>query len=453
MDYNVLKGTHDIIDEEAYNYSYIEEILTNIAWLYDFKEYRVPVIEKSELYQRSVGEGSDIVRKEMYTFEDKGNRLITLRPEFTAGIIRSMINSKFLVTRDLPLKAFYCGPVFRYERPQLGRYRQFNQFGIEIVGSNSYLRDVECIAFGYTALKMLGFKNLELRINTLGDKFSRENYKKALVNYFSKHINEMCNDCKERLKLNPLRILDCKVLDDQEIIKGAPLMKNYLTLDSKTRFENVLEALDIMGIPYIEDDTLVRGLDYYSETVFEFHYTSKNGNNYGAIGAGGHYSDLVKELGGPVLSGVGLSFGIERLYNILKDDNKLQKKDKIDLYIAPIGNVDINYIMSIVFDVRNNGYSCEINLESKSITSSIKKAVRANSKYLLIIGEDEMKDGIYTLKNLETQEQLDVYEPDLIKVLDALYKEEEDKYCDLTESINELKDEEDKEDEEEIEKE
>ena len=230
-------------------------------------------------------------------------------------------------------------------------------------------------------------------------------------------------------------------------------MKNYLTLDSKTRFENVLEALDIMGIPYIEDDTLVRGLDYYSETVFEFHYTSKNGNNYGAIGAGGHYSDLVKELGGPVLSGVGLSFGIERLYNILKDDNKLQQKDKIDLYIAPIGNVDINYIMSIVFDVRNNGYSCEINLESKSITSSIKKAVRANSKYLLIIGEDEMKDGIYTLKNLETQEQLDVYEPDLIKVLDALYQEEEDKYCDLTESINELKDEEDEEDEEEIEKE
>lgn len=425
MEYNVLKGTHDIIDVDAYNYSYIEQLLTNVANLYNFKEFRVPVIEKSELYQRGVGEGSDIVRKEMYTFEDKGSRSVSLRPEFTAGIIRSMINSKILLTNDLPIKAFYCGPVFRYERPQLGRYRQFNQFGIEIVGSNNYLRDVECIVFGYTALKMLGFKNLELRINTLGDKNSRESYKTALVKYFSKHIDNMCNDCKERLKLNPLRILDCKVIEDQEIVRGAPLIKDYLTMESKTRYENVLNALDTLGIVYYEDDTLVRGLDYYSETVFEFHYTSDNGNNYGAIGAGGHYADLVKELGGPQLSGVGLSFGIERLFNVLKDNDLLQKNPKIDLYIAPVGEVDLNYIMSVVYTIRSNGYSCEFNIESKSITSSIKKAIRANANYLLIIGEDEIKNGIFTLKNLETQEQLDIYEPDLINVLDQLYEESE----------------------------
>ena len=299
--FNVVKGTHDVILEEATKYSYVEEVLTKIATLYNYKEFRTPIIESNELFNRSVGESSDIVRKEMYTFLDKGNRLITLRPEMTASTIRSMVNAKLFANNDYPIKAYYLGPNFRYERPQQGRYRQFNQFGIECCGVNNFYRDVEVIALGYNALKMLGFTNLKLKINSLGDQETRNDYKKALTSYFGEKIEQMCEDCKERYTKNILRILDCKVESDQEIIKDAPTLDKFYSKNAKEHFDNVLKALDEIGIEYEIDHSLVRGLDYYTGVVFEYHYTSKLGKNYGAIGGGGHYANLIKEIGGPDL--------------------------------------------------------------------------------------------------------------------------------------------------------
>lgn len=272
--FNVVKGTHDVIKEEALKYSYIEETLTNIAVNYGYQEFRTPIIENSELFTRSVGDSSDIVRKEMYTFEDKGGRSITLRPEMTAGIVRSMVNAKLFANQDFPVKAFYCGPNFRYERPQQGRYRQFNQFGVECAGVSTVERDVETIVLGYHMLSFLRFKNLKLLINTLGDEETRENYKKALREYFGAHIEEMCNDCKERYKLNILRILDCKDPDDRPIIDKAPKITDYLSDAARERFEKIKKYLTNLEIPFEVDDELVRGLDYYTGVVFEFHYTS-----------------------------------------------------------------------------------------------------------------------------------------------------------------------------------
>lgn len=434
MEYNVLKGTHDIILNDAENFSKIENLLINIALTYNFKEFRTPIIEKSELFTRSSGESSDIVRKEMYTFLDKGKREISLRPEFTAGIVRSVVNNKLLIN-DKPIKAFYLGPVFRYDRPQLGRYRQFNQFGIEIIGSNSYLRDVECIMFGYNCLKMLGLKNIKLIINSLGDETSRVNYRKALTSYFKKHIRYMCDDCKERLKLNPLRILDCKVKNDQKYIKNSPNISEFLSENSKTRFQNVLNELDKLGVEYYVDEQLVRGLDYYSETVFEFHYTTSNNIDYGAIGAGGFYNNLVKELGGQEVSGIGLSFGIERLFNILNDENLLNKPNSLDLYLIPVADSNKEYTFSILSYLRNNGYSCEINLETSSFSSSFKKAEKTNAKYAIIIGDNEEKSGILTIKNINTKEQYNIKEENLIEFLDETFEidEQNDEHCNLDE--------------------
>lgn len=421
MAYQVLKGTHDVILDEAFSYSSIEDLLRAVASNYDYNEFRVPVIEKSDLFTRSVGESSDIVRKEMYTFLDKGDRSITLRPEFTAGIIRSMVNAKLFAQNDFPVKAFYCGPVFRYERPQQGRYRQFNQFGVECVGSDSYLRDTEVISFGFNCLYLLGFNNLVLKINTLGDEKSRNDYREALVEYFSKHIENMCSDCKERLKLNPLRILDCKVEADREIIKNAPKIEDYLSDASRERFEQILFTLDIMGIPYEVDRTLVRGLDYYSETVFEYHYTSNLGNNYGAIGAGGHYSNLVSEIGGPKLPGVGLSFGIERLYSILKDDNKLTQKDRLNVYLMPLtkDKIELSKIFGYANILRLKGFSVEINTEGNSISSMFKKAEKRNARFAILVGEEELKTNTVQVKDVDTKEQITVALADLIDYLDA----------------------------------
>lgn len=427
MEFQVLKGTHDVIQDEASKYTYIEDLLTQVARLYNFQEFRTPVIEKSELFLRSVGESSDIVRKEMYDFLDKGGRSITLRPEFTAGIIRSIVNAKLYATQDLPIKAFYVGPVFRYDRPQQGRYRQFNQFGVELVGTSSYLNDVEIISFGYTCLNLLGLKNISLKINTLGDDETRKNYKEALKNYFQEHINDMCEDCKERIKINPLRILDCKVAHDQEYVEKAPKIKDYLSENSKKKFDQILKLLDELKIKYEVDDTLVRGLDYYSDVVFEYHYTSKIGNNYGAIGAGGHYANLVSEMNGPSLEGVGLSFGIERLFNILNDDEKEFELPHLDVVFMPLFKDEehLNRIYNIVEKLRLYGYSSEMLDFNKSIKSMFKIAQNKGAKFAIIIGEEEFNSNTVNIKNLEEKTQETINLSDLVMYLDGSMEQEE----------------------------
>ena len=424
--FSVVKGTHDVILEEATKYSYVEEVLTKIANLYNYKEFRTPIIESNELFNRSVGESSDIVRKEMYTFLDKGNRLITLRPEMTASTIRSMVNAKLFANNDYPIKAYYLGPNFRYERPQQGRYRQFNQFGIECCGVNNFYRDVEVIALGYNALKMLGFTNLKLKINSLGDQETRNNYKKALTSYFGEKIEQMCEDCKERYTKNILRILDCKVESDQEIIKDAPTLDKFYSKNAKEHFDNVLKALDEIGIEYEIDHSLVRGLDYYTGVVFEYHYTSKLGKNYGAIGGGGHYANLIKEIGGPDLEGVGLALGIERLVNVMNDDNLFDSLEEgLDIYIMPLGEKAINESNKITNFLRLNGYSCDICLESKNFGQMFKKAQRRNAKYALIIGDNELESKNVVVKDLALEKQETVANDDLLEYLDEKFDVEE----------------------------
>ena len=431
--FNLVKGTHDVIQNEAEKYSYVENLLMQVATLYDYKEFRTPILESSELFTRSVGDSSDIVRKEMYTFIDKGGRSITLRPEITAGTIRAMVNNKLFANLDFPVKAFYCGPNFRYERPQQGRYRQFNQFGVECAGVILPERDAEVISLGYNSLSLLGFKNVKLLINTLGDEKTRLKYREALKEYFSKHIDDMCSDCKERFNLNILRILDCKVEDDRKIIDQAPKIHDYLTPKAKENFDRILKILDNLEIPYEIDDELVRGLDYYSGVVFEFHYISKLGKDYGAIGAGGHYSNLVTEIGGPKdpkIEGCGFAMGIERLVSVLNDDGILSNiEDELDVYIMPLGEKAIEYSMSLGNALRLNGFSCDICLENKNMNQMFKKAERRNAKFGIVIGDDEINKGTLTVKNLETKEQFEVSEDEIIDKLDKLFDDDEHDHC------------------------
>lgn len=429
--YTLVKGTNDVILNEAEKFSYIENMLYNLASLYNFKEFRTPILEYSELYLRSVGNSSDIVRKEMYSFYDKANRSVSLRPEITAGVIRSMVNNKLFFEQDFPVKAFYLGPCFRYERPQKGRSRQFTQFGVECVGVDNYFRDCEVIILAYICLKFLGFDTIKLKINTLGDRKSREDYKEALRKYFSLHVDKMCDDCKERYKLNVLRILDCKVEDDKKIVEDAPKIKEFLSDESKLYFKNILKTLDEYDIEYEVDDHLVRGLDYYSDVVFEFHYTSKKGVDYGAICAGGHYDELVLELGGPRIQGVGFAFGIERLVSIMNDDNLFDNviNSGIDLFVMPLGENAKNYSFYLCNLLRNNGFKTEICFESKKMNQMFKKAERREAKYALIIGDDEIKSKVYKLKNLNTKEQIDVEDSKLIETLDRLLSHGEDCCC------------------------
>ncbi len=423
--FNLVKGTHDVILTEADKYSYIEQTLIQVAEFFNYKEFRTPIIEQSELFQRSVGDSSDIVRKEMYTFFDKGERSITLRPELTAGVIRSIVNNKLLALGDIPVKAYYVGPCFRYERPQQGRYRQFNQFGVECVGVVSPYRDVEVISLCYFALKVLGFENLKLVINCIGDEESRTNYKNVLRDYFGKHLDSMCADCKERYNLNVLRILDCKVPTDQEIVKNAPKIEDYLTDKSKENFEKVKKSLDELGIEYEIDTNLVRGLDYYSDVVFEFHYTSSKGLDYGALCGGGHYNKLVQEIGGPhEVEGCGFAIGIERIASVMSDDNLFNEIDEsIDCYVMPL---DVTYqgkAIEIATALRLNGFKTDVNLEGKGLKGMLKKALKLSSKYALILGEDEIKTNTIVVKDLTNETQESVNLAEIISYLDR--KEDE----------------------------
>ena len=427
--FNLVKGTHDVILSEADKYSYIEQTFIQVAEFFNYKEFRTPIIESSELFQRSVGDSSDIVRKEMYTFLDKGDRSITLRPELTAGVIRSIVNNKLLALGDIPAKAYYVGPCFRYERPQQGRYRQFNQFGIECVGVASPYRDVEVISLCYYGLKILGFKNLKLVINCLGDDESRTNYKNVLRDYFAKHLDNMCGDCKERFKLNVLRILDCKDPSDQEIVKNAPRIEDYLTPKSKENFDKILKTLDNLGIEYEIDRNLVRGLDYYSDVVFEFHYTSSKGINYGALCGGGHYNKLIQEIGGPKdIEGCGFAIGIERIASVMNDDNLFADIDEsLDCYVMPLDISYQNKAIEIATTLRLNGFKSDVNLEGKGLKGMLKKALKFNTKYALILGEDEVNSNKIVVKDLKEEKQESIELDKLISYLDQ--KESEDCEC------------------------
>ncbi len=411
MSFQKIKGTLDYFGLQTKKRRYVESVARNICKLNNIEEIITPTIEYTDVFVRSSGDSSDIVTKEMYTFKDKGDRSITLRPEGTAGVCRAFLEEKLYVATGLK-KYFYNGSMFRCERPQAGRYREFNQFGVEYYGEDSYLVDASVIILADSILKSLGLSNnYKVCVNTIGDFKSRMAYQEALRKYFSENIDSLCEDCKNRLNKNPLRILDCKVDKDSEVLKNAPKIVDYLTKEAKEYFDNLLKTLDYMNINYYVDNNLVRGLDYYTDTVFEFIACNDDSNeslNGLAILAGGKYSDLVKEFGGPSISGIGFAFGVERVISLMDKLNLFPESinDRIDYVVIGLDPNTKLYTLEICETLRKLGYSCEMDYKNCSFKPQFKLVDRVNPKYILIFGEEEVKENKVTIKNNDTKEQI-----------------------------------------------
>lgn len=412
------KGTYDIYGDKAIEVLYLKKLIEALMDKYNASYFETPIFESSELFHRGVGETTDIVSKETYDFKDRGDRNLTLRPEGTAGIVRSFIENK-LYADSLPLKAWYFGPMFRYERPQAGRYREFYQFGFEAFGSNDPMMDAEVIGIIVNLFNILGLKGIKVNINTLGDKESRENYRKALLDYFKPYLNDLCEDCKKRYEKNPLRILDCKVDRENEIMKNAPKMVDYLNEESKNHFEKVKEYLDALNIDYTINSNIVRGLDYYTHTVFEVEADIKGFGSQNVLAAGGRYDHLVEFIGGPSVPGVGFALGLERLLLALeKEGIDIKEKEPLDIYIFGASKEEKKYILSLGNTLRMNGFNVEIDYNNKSFKSNFKKADSLLAKYIIIIGEEEVKSKILTVKNNKTKEEYKIKLDNLIEFLD-----------------------------------
>ena len=378
------KGTNDIYGREAKIWKCVEAVIDQVMEKYNYNYIRTPIFESSELFHRGIGETTDIVTKETYDFVDRGDRHLSLRPEGTAGVCRSYIENKMYGDANQPVKVYYNGTMYRYERPQSGRDRELTQFGMEILGSDDPLSDAEIISAAVNIYKLLGLKEIKVNINSLGDTASRNTYREALVEYFRPHIDEFCDDCKERFLKNPLRILDCKVDADNEILKNAPKTIDYLNEESKERFEKVKDYLDIMQIDYEVNPSIVRGLDYYNHTVFEIEAKVKGFGANNVIGAGGRYNGLVKELGGPETPCIGFASGIGRLVMALElEQAKLPIVDSIDLFLMYVNEDEKKYAVYLAQELRMAGFIVETEYTGRSLKGQFKQADRLNSKFLV----------------------------------------------------------------------
>lgn len=399
------KGTYDVLPLESDRWNNLETAIKKVCKLYNFKEIRTPIFESFNVFHRDQSDSSDMVNKETYDFVDRSDRKMTLRPEGTAGVIRAYVENK-IYANEQTSKLFYVGPMFRYERPQKGRTRQFSQFGVEALGSNSPLMDVEVISLGVTLIKALGLKNVKVKINTLGDSISRMNYKNVLVKHFSAHQEELCEDCKERLVKNPLRLLDCKVCKDKEFFVSAPKINDYLNLESKERFEQVLKSLDDLNIEYEVSPKLVRGLDYYSHTVFELEVDIPEFGAQNVIGAGGRYDNLVKDLGGPDIPGVGMAFGLERLLMACEYGGKsLKSKDFVHVFFITLGDKCKQAGMKEIAELRNLGLICDMDFSQASLKSQFKHADDKNAMFTCILGDNELENQVVNIKDNKTDVQ------------------------------------------------
>ncbi len=398
------RGTKDIFGGEVALWQYIEEKIKEICRQFGYGEIRTPVFEHTELFQRGVGETTDVVQKEMYTFMDKGGRSLTLKPEGTAGAARAFIEHK-LYSESLPLKIYYVTPLFRYEKPQAGRMRQFHQFGIECYGSNTPAADVEVISLGHLFFERLGLKNNRLLINSLGCKSCRQTYNEALVGYIREVSHSLCPLCKERSEKNPLRVLDCKEKGCIEILKNAPIILDYLDDECRGHFQQVQEGLKALSIPFEVEGRLVRGLDYYTRTVFEF--VSSDIGAQSTICGGGRYDGLIEELGGPATGCVGFSVGLERIILALTAQELVsQNTEAIDIFIGAIGHEGSLAAQRLAFDLRRQGINTEVNLMERNVKAQMKQANKLNARFSVIIGDDEIKNNAYGVKNMATGEVL-----------------------------------------------
>ncbi len=418
------KGTYDVNSELGRKILYVEDLLKALMEKYNYEYVRTPLFESSELFHRGVGETTDIVTKETYDFIDRGERKMTLRPEGTAGVVRSFIENKMYGRADMPVKTWYYGPMYRYERPQSGRFREFYQFGVEVFGSSSALMDAEVISIPVRLYGLLGLKNIKVNINSLGDSESRKNYREALVEYFKPYIDELCEDCKERFMKNPLRILDCKVDSEKEIMKNAPRMIDYLNEESNKHFEDVKKYLEAMDIEYSVNPKIVRGLDYYTHTVFEVEASVEGFGSQNVLCGGGRYDSLVENIGGSSTPGVGFALGMERLITALDYENiNLVDENSIDCYIIPMSDAEKDYGIRLLDVLRMNGFNCDMDYMNRNIKSNFKQADRLNSKYVIIIGEEEVNSNIITIKNNRSKEEYKIRVEEVVEFFDKNIEE------------------------------
>lgn len=414
-----LKGTHDILPEEVYKWDYMEGVIRDVCARYGYKEIRTPIIEATELFQRGIGDTTDVVTKEMYTFTDRGNRSVTLRPENTASAVRAYLEHKMYGDQQVH-KMFYIGSMFRYDRPQAGRYREFHQFGLEVLGASSPLADAEVIAMACEIFHRLGLKDLDLHLNSIGDKNCRPAYRQKLIEFFEGKKDQLCDDCRERLYKNPLRILDCKEEGCKKASIGAPEITYYLCDDCHKKFEAVKHYLDGLGISYTVDPRLVRGLDYYTNTAFEIQYPPLGAQS--AVCGGGRYDGLVEEIGGPSTPGIGFAIGLERLLLALEMQNlipapKAQKR----VYIAALGEDAVAEGFKIQEELRGLGVLTDMDLQGRSLKGQMKQAGKLDSQFTVIIGSNELEKGAAAVKNMADGTQKDI---PFAEVADYISKEE-----------------------------
>lgn len=412
---NIPKGTKDVLPADSYKWHYIENTARSVAALYNLKEIRTPVFEHTELFLRGVGDTTDIVSKEMYTFLDKGDRSITLKPEGTAGVVRSFIENG-LAGSPMPLKMYYLTPVFRYERPQAGRLREHHQFGVEIFGGKGPDTDAEVIMLARRYLDALGVKDVRLHINSIGCRKCRPSYNQALRDYFRPHLGEMCETCRSRYEKNPLRILDCKEEKCIRINEGAPRTEDYLCGECRDHYTGLTSLLDGCGLAYEKDPKLVRGLDYYSKTVFEF--VSTNIGAQGTVLGGGRYDTLIENLGGPQVPAVGFGSGIERVMLVMENTGvPIPREAPLSVYAAGMDGEGRAAAFSLAEKLRAAGISADCDHAGRSLKAQFKYAGKTGTRFVVVIGGDELADGVYTVKDMGTSESVRIGQEEILSYL------------------------------------
>lgn len=422
MNFKVPRGTQDILPSESWKWQKVEAIIRDTCRAYRFEEIRTPIFEQTELFQRTVGDTTDIVQKEMYTFTDRGNRSMTLRPEGTAPVVRSFVENKMFGYPDQPVKLFYEGPMFRYERQQAGRYRQFVQFGVEVIGSASPMTDAETIALAMEVYQKAGLKNIKLVINSLGDREARAKHREALVAHFSPHIEEFCSDCQMRLEKNPLRILDCKKDHEHPLMASAPALTDYLSEDNLAYYSEVKSYLSAIDIAFEEDPNLVRGLDYYNHTAFEIMSTAEGFGAITTLCGGGRYDGMTAEIGGPDAAGIGFGMSIERLLLALENEQvELVNENELDVYLVTLGAEATKLGFQLTQQLRRNGIAAETDFLDRKMKGQMKSADRMHAKYVIIIGEDEVAEQVVQVKEMSTGEQQQL---PIAEVVEYFLKEE-----------------------------
>ncbi|MCF7913464.1 MAG: histidine--tRNA ligase [Candidatus Cloacimonetes bacterium] len=401
--YKVPRGTFDILPTESYKWQFITEKFRQVTKLFNYREIVTPIFESSEIFERSVGEDSDIVEKEMYKFEDKKGRSLALRPEGTAPVVRSFIENGLNLQPNAS-KLYYLGPMFRYDRPQKGRYRQFYQYGVENISSNDPFVDSEVISLAYLFLKNLGIADFELQINSIGCSNCTKDYDAVLNRYFTPFLSDLCSDCRKRLVKNPKRVLDCKVKTCKKIAAKAPSMLDYLDKNCNEHFSQVQDNLKLMDIPFVINPKIVRGLDYYSQTAFEFVVTSLGAQN--TLIGGGRYDGLSEQLGGKQMPGVGFAGGFERLIQSMENEKLSFGGEQIpSIYLVALGNKARVYSLKLLMELRRNGISVDIDFDKISMNSQMKAANRSKADFALILGAEELTTQSIICKDLKNGEQ------------------------------------------------